>query len=79
VSEQATELRYAIRLRTVLKYFGQLCLVLAALTLGAAPTMAADPARRLHHTADGVQPAFGEVGKDNGLTGFGVESSNLLA
>jgi trk system potassium uptake protein TrkH len=33
VSKQATELRYAVRFRVVLKYFGQLCLVLAALTL----------------------------------------------
>jgi trk system potassium uptake protein TrkH len=30
---QAAELRYAVRLRVVLKYFGQMCLVLAALTL----------------------------------------------
>jgi trk/ktr system potassium uptake protein len=33
VGKRATELRYAVRLRVVLKYFGQLCLVLAALTL----------------------------------------------
>ena len=33
VAKQATELRYAVRFRVVLKYFGQLCLVLAALTL----------------------------------------------
>ena len=33
MAQQATELRYAVRLRVVLKYFGQLCLVLAALTL----------------------------------------------
>jgi len=33
VAKQATELRYAVRLRVVLKYFGQLCLVLAALTV----------------------------------------------
>jgi trk system potassium uptake protein TrkH len=33
VAKQGTELRYAIRLRVVFKYFGQLCLVLAALTL----------------------------------------------
>ena len=33
MSKQATELRYAVRFRVVLKYFGQLCLVLAALTL----------------------------------------------
>jgi len=33
VSKQATELRYAVRFRVVLKYLGQLCLVLAALTL----------------------------------------------
>jgi len=33
VSKQATELRYAVRLQVVFKYFGQLCLVLAALTL----------------------------------------------
>ncbi|MEW6520514.1 MAG: TrkH family potassium uptake protein [Thermodesulfobacteriota bacterium] len=32
MSGQAAELRYAVRLRVVLKYFGQLCLVLAALT-----------------------------------------------
>ena len=32
-AKQATELRYAVRFRVVLKYFGQLCLVLAALTL----------------------------------------------
>ena len=32
-SKQATELRYAVRFRVVFKYFGQLCLVLAALTL----------------------------------------------
>ncbi len=31
--KQATELRYAVRVRVVFKYFGQLCLVLAALTL----------------------------------------------
>jgi trk/ktr system potassium uptake protein len=31
--KQAAELRYAVRLRVVLKYFGQMCLVLAALTL----------------------------------------------
>ena len=31
--KQATELRYAVRFRVVFKYFGQLCLVLAALTL----------------------------------------------
>jgi trk/ktr system potassium uptake protein len=33
VATQASELRYAVRLRVVLKYAGQLCLVLAALTL----------------------------------------------
>lgn len=33
MAQQATELRYAVRLRVVFKYFGQLCLVLAALTL----------------------------------------------
>ena len=33
MTKQATELRYAVRLRVVFKYFGQLCLVLAALTL----------------------------------------------
>jgi len=33
MANQATELRYAIRFRVVFKYFGQLCLVLAALTL----------------------------------------------
>jgi trk system potassium uptake protein TrkH len=33
VAKQATELRYAVRFRVVFKYFGQLCLVLAALTL----------------------------------------------
>jgi len=33
VSTQATELRYVVRFRVVRKYFGQLCLVLAALTL----------------------------------------------
>jgi trk system potassium uptake protein TrkH len=32
VTKQAAELRYAVRLRVVFKYFGQLCLVLAALT-----------------------------------------------
>jgi trk system potassium uptake protein TrkH len=32
-AKQATELRYAVRYRVVCKYFGQLCLVLAALTL----------------------------------------------
>jgi trk system potassium uptake protein TrkH len=32
-AKQATELRYAVRFRVVLKYFGQLCLVLAPLTL----------------------------------------------
>jgi trk system potassium uptake protein TrkH len=37
VAKQATELRYAVRFRVVFKYFGQLCLVLAALTL--APLM----------------------------------------
>lgn len=30
---QATELRYAVRFRVVFKYFGQLCLVLAALSM----------------------------------------------
>jgi len=33
VTKQATELRYAARFDVVFKYFGQLCLVLAALTL----------------------------------------------
>jgi len=33
MSKQGTGLRYAVRLRVILKYFGQLCLVLAALTL----------------------------------------------
>ena len=33
MTQQATELRYAVRLHVVFKYFGQLCLVLAALTL----------------------------------------------
>jgi trk system potassium uptake protein TrkH len=33
VAKQATELRYAVRFRGVFKYFGQLCLVLAALSL----------------------------------------------
>ncbi len=33
MSKQAIELRYAVRFRVVLKYFGLLCLVLAALTL----------------------------------------------
>jgi Trk-type K+ transport system membrane component len=33
VAKQATELRYAVRFRVVLKYFGQLCLVLAVLTM----------------------------------------------
>jgi len=33
VAKQAAELRYAVRFRVVCKYFGQLCLVLAALTL----------------------------------------------
>lgn len=33
VAKQATELRYAVRFRVVFKYFGQLCLVLAGLTL----------------------------------------------
>ena len=33
VVKQAIELRYAVRFRVVFKYFGQLCLVLAALTL----------------------------------------------
>lgn len=33
MSTQATELRYVVRFRVVRKYFGQLCLVLAALTL----------------------------------------------
>jgi trk/ktr system potassium uptake protein len=32
MTKQATELRYAVRLRVVSKYFGQMCLVLAALT-----------------------------------------------
>lgn len=32
-AKQATGLRYAVRFRVVCKYFGQLCLVLAALTL----------------------------------------------
>jgi trk system potassium uptake protein TrkH len=33
MAKQATELRNAVRIRVVFKYFGQLCLVLAALTL----------------------------------------------
>jgi len=33
VAKQAAELRYAVRFRVVFKYFGQLCLLLAALTL----------------------------------------------
>jgi len=33
VAKQATELRYAVRFRVVFKYFGQLCLVLATLSL----------------------------------------------
>ena len=33
MAKQATELRYAVRFRVVFRYFGQLCLVLAALTL----------------------------------------------
>ena len=33
MAKQATELRYAVRFRVVFKYSGQLCLVLAALTL----------------------------------------------
>jgi trk system potassium uptake protein TrkH len=33
LAKQAKELRYAVRFRVVFKYFGQLCLVLAALTL----------------------------------------------
>ncbi|MBU4261218.1 MAG: TrkH family potassium uptake protein [Proteobacteria bacterium] len=33
MTKQAAELRYAVRLRVVFKYFGQLCLVLAALTV----------------------------------------------
>ena len=33
MAKQATELRYAVRFRVVFKYFGQLCLVLALLTM----------------------------------------------
>ena len=33
MAKQATELMYAVRVRVLFKYFGQLCLVLAALTL----------------------------------------------
>jgi trk system potassium uptake protein TrkH len=33
VAKQAAELRYAVRSRVLFKYFGQLCLVLAALTM----------------------------------------------
>ncbi len=33
MAKEATELRYAVRLRVVFKYFGQLCLVLGVLTL----------------------------------------------
>ena len=33
MAKQATELSYAIRFRVIIKYFGQLCLVLSALTL----------------------------------------------
>jgi len=33
VTKQATELRYAVRFQVLCKYFGQLCLVLAALSL----------------------------------------------
>lgn len=32
-TKQATELRYAVRFRVVFRHFGQLCLVLAALTM----------------------------------------------
>lgn len=32
-AQQATELRYAVRFRVIFKYFGQLCLVLATLSL----------------------------------------------
>jgi trk system potassium uptake protein TrkH len=33
VAKQARELRYAVRSRVFFKYFGQLCLVLAVLTM----------------------------------------------
>ena len=33
MANQASELSYAVRPHVILKYFGQLCLVLAALTL----------------------------------------------
>ena len=33
MSKQAEELRYAVRFPVVLKYFGQLCIVVAVLTL----------------------------------------------
>ena len=33
MAKQATELRYAVRFRVIFKYFGQLCLVLAVLTV----------------------------------------------
>jgi trk system potassium uptake protein TrkH len=33
VAKQATELRYAVRHRVIARYFGQLCLVLATLTV----------------------------------------------
>jgi hypothetical protein len=33
VAKQATALRYAVRFRVVFKYFGQLCIVLATLSL----------------------------------------------
>ncbi len=33
MAKQATELRYAVRFRVIFKYFGQLCLVLAVLTM----------------------------------------------
>ena len=62
MAKQATELRYAVRFRVVLKYFGQLCLVLAALSL--VPLVMSvifgdTPISLRYGIVIGVLPAFG--------------------
>jgi hypothetical protein len=41
--------------------------------------LAPQTARRFHHAADGIQPALGQVRKEDGFARFGVEPGNLLA
>ena len=49
MAKQATELRYAVRFPVVFKYFGQLCLVLAVLTMVPLVCVADLSARRFYH------------------------------